>query len=102
MFTWNILSFLEDLSVKLDPLYHHELNKLKSLKSNAKNEPIDHLNPWDVLYYQKKLLKTEYNVDDELVRQYFPLQTVVKGVLEVYQEILRYVRVRSTRSRANV
>ena len=93
MFTWNILSFLEDLSVKLDPLYHHELNKLKSLKSNAKNEPIDHLNPWDVLYYQKKLLKTEYNVDDELV---------VKGVLELYQEIVSYLRVRPTRARANV
>jgi Zn-dependent oligopeptidase len=80
--------FLDDLSIKLDPLYQQELNKLKSLKAKAKNESVEHLNPWDVLYYQKKLLKTEYNVDDELVRQYFPLQTVVKGVLDVYQEIL--------------
>lgn len=39
-------------------------------------------------YYHQVLLKDEYGVDNELVRQYFPLDHVVEVTLQVYQELL--------------
>jgi hypothetical protein len=34
------------------------------------------------------LLERDYKIDRELVRQYFPCDVVVQGVLDLYQELL--------------
>ena len=46
------------------------------------------LEEWDYGYYAYKLRKQRYDFDPEEVRQYFPVDTVVKGTLDVYQELL--------------
>jgi Zn-dependent oligopeptidase len=33
-------------------------------------------------------LEREYKIDRELIRQYFPCDVVVQGVLDLYQELL--------------
>lgn len=38
------------------------------------------LQPWDWAYYSEKLKDVKYNVNDELVRPYFELENVKKGV----------------------
>jgi thimet oligopeptidase len=46
------------------------------------------LEEWDFGYYANKLRKQRYEFDTEEVRQYFPVDTVIKGTLDVYQELL--------------
>ncbi|HAM35784.1 MAG TPA: hypothetical protein DEB40_06400 [Elusimicrobia bacterium] len=43
---------------------------------------------WDRGYYAGKLQKRLYDLDNEEVRQYFPVDQVVAGTMEVYQNLL--------------
>ncbi|MFA6093311.1 MAG: M3 family metallopeptidase [Elusimicrobiota bacterium] len=78
------------------------LNRLKTLVMGpAKDEQKDLLerarkdNPsaqdvpaWDRNYYAEKMKQERYSYDEEEVRQYFPVQRVIAGTLDVYQELL--------------
>ena len=46
------------------------------------------LEAWDTGFYANMILKREYGVDKEAVRQYFPLDHVVATTLDIYQELL--------------
>ena len=43
---------------------------------------------WDQTYYENQLRKTKYAVDQNEIKQYFPVQHVVDSVLSIYQELL--------------
>jgi peptidyl-dipeptidase Dcp len=45
------------------------------------------LEPWDWWYYAEKLRKEKYDLDDELLRPYFKLDNVVKGVFDVTNKL---------------
>ncbi len=46
------------------------------------------LESWDPYHYQEKLRKTKYSLDDEKVKEYFPVDRVVEGTMRVYERIL--------------
>ena len=39
-------------------------------------------------YYNNLIAKNDYNVDSAKLKEYFPLETVVKGMLKIYQTLL--------------
>ena len=43
---------------------------------------------WDLGYYKRMVEEIKYSVDQEVLQQYFPLETVIKGSLQIYQELL--------------
>lgn len=45
------------------------------------------LQPWDWSYYSEKLKDAKYSVSDELVRPYFELENVKKGVFELATDL---------------
>lgn len=45
------------------------------------------LYPWDYSYYEKLLKEQKYAVDGELVREYFPLDAVTKGLFDITQSL---------------
>lgn len=90
----NVNAFLTGLQAKLALRKKADLRKLldykKTIEPGAKK-----LEMWDLAYMAYQLKKRDYSLDDELVREYFPADYVVKGMFEVYSEILgvRYEQV---------
>jgi len=77
---------------KLLPLGQKELEKLLYLKEQEKksrNENFDgKINEWDFSYYINMLKENEYGVDDETVRQYFPMETTLIKMFNIFETIL--------------
>jgi thimet oligopeptidase len=46
------------------------------------------IDEWDIRYYSYQLKKETYSVDDEKIREYFPAEVVMKGIFEVYSQLL--------------
>ncbi|TPX58646.1 hypothetical protein SpCBS45565_g07930 [Spizellomyces sp. 'palustris'] len=84
--------FLKKLRERLTPFGQKELQRLLELKKKEKasrNEPFDNkINSWDFQYYNRLLLESEYSVNDEEIKQYFSLETVTQGMLDLYQTVL--------------
>ena len=43
---------------------------------------------WDYRYYDRKFVETTLDLDDMLVKEYFPVSVVVPAILEIYQNLL--------------
>lgn len=46
------------------------------------------INRWDLKYYMHKRVETEFSVNEEAIREYFPLDYVTESMLELYQTLL--------------
>ena len=42
----------------------------------------------DFWYYQRRLLERELELDDQKVKEHFPVSKVVPAILEIYQKLL--------------
>jgi thimet oligopeptidase len=61
---------------------------LTALKASDTQNPAAVLNPWDFAYYDNMLHKTQYAVDQNQIRQYFPVQHTIDAVLDIYHRLL--------------
>jgi len=84
--------FLSDLSAKLQVLWKKEKAKMLKLKAAEAEEfgfEFDgKIAKEDFWYYGNQIAKKDYSVDHEKLKEYFPLETVTKGMLEIYQRLL--------------
>ena len=87
-----VANFLSELKEKLIPLATKELEvyrKLKQEESSRLNiEYDDVIRSFDTMYLNRVNLEKNYQIDEEEIKQYFPLEVVTKGMLEVYEQIL--------------
>jgi len=53
------------------------------------------MNNWDTSFYGNIYKKDKYNVDEEIIKEYFPAEKVKQSTMEIYQELLSldFVRV---------
>ncbi|GMI11369.1 hypothetical protein TrLO_g7785 [Triparma laevis f. longispina] len=65
--------------------------KVEFLKSKGVENPDPEIKAYDTSFYHSLLLKKDYGVDNERIRQYFPLDHVVEVTMEIYQELLGLV-----------
>lgn len=79
-----VTDFLENLLVKVLPAAKRELEELRRFAS-AKG--CDDLRPWDVRYYSEQLKKERYDFDQESLRVYFALDSVLSGLFEVARRL---------------
>lgn len=84
--------FLRELAEKLTPLQTTEMAVLLELKRAEKAESGAEfdgtIHAWDMSYYQNMVEKKHYSVDQEALKQYFPMDRVTSGLLSIYQELL--------------
>ncbi len=89
-------SFLAQIDVAILGKARQERDEDAAL---AKADGHDTFDQWDQTYYENQLRRTKYAVDENEIKQYFPVQHVVDSVLSIYQELLG---VRFARSNAPV
>ncbi|MBC2605802.1 M3 family metallopeptidase [Pelagicoccus albus] len=83
----NALSFTEDLFAKTKPAFDREYDELEEFVSQQTGQPKDRLDPWDVAYWSEKLRIAKYDFDDEALRPYFPIDSVLNGMFRIAERI---------------
>ncbi len=75
-----VSDFLSQLSAAARPSAERELLELKAF---ASQDGISELQAWDMPYYSEKLRQRLYDISQEDVRPWFPLDKVLRGLFEV-------------------
>jgi len=83
----NVLEFLNDLQAKLKVLAESELKELEALKKELEPEEDGTVFDQDWAYFKRISEERKHNLDQDLVKQYFPTLYVVHEMLEFYQEV---------------
>ena len=95
-----VMRFYDDLVPKLRRKALLDFEELQQAKREHTGDPAAVLKSWDVSFYTSYLRRERYEVDDEEVRQYFPLEAVTNGLFSITQKIygLRYVEIDPARA----
>ena len=75
----NVYKLLNQLLEAYKPVAINEFNAVQGFARGMEQKNID-IMPWDWNYYSEKLKDIEFNVNDEMTRPYFQLDSVKKGV----------------------
>ncbi|KAF7291588.1 Metallopeptidase MepB [Mycena chlorophos] len=88
----NVVAFLDDLENKLRPVGIKDRETLLAMKEKehaARGLPFDgEFYIWDYRYYDEKYIKSTLDLDDMLVKEYFPVSAVVPAIMDIYQNML--------------
>lgn len=83
---WNFIDGLVAQS-KEKAIEDIEVLKAQRAKAFGLDENLA-LNAWDLGFYKNEILKTQYKVDNEKIREYLPMEACLSGMFEIYQELL--------------
>jgi len=79
----NVVNFLAELKEPLKTRIRTELAGLLEIKRTIEPGATD-IRSWDILYLQELQRRQQYALDDEIIRQYFPLDVVTAGMFDQY------------------
>ena len=80
----NVMTFLKDLQKKLTPLGKAETKKMVAYKNEKTGKKSRELFPWESAYWGYKYSKEYLNLDSEKIKEYFPSQVVIDGMLDLF------------------
>jgi len=75
--------FLDDVQGRVEALERKELGELRAEKAALTGDKDAVLQRWDVSFYQQRLKKTRYSVDQRVVRAQFPTDPTIAWMMEV-------------------
>ena len=81
------LAFVEDLFEKTRTAFVRENEALEAYKAESTGGSLQPLKPWDLLYWSERLRRTTYDFDEELLRPYFPLPTIMTGLFALSERL---------------
>ena len=86
-------SFLADLRAKLVTRGREEIEMLKQLKKGDLGiGTYDvHYYLWDHRFYHQMMLEQQFSVDHQKIAEYFPLDTVIRAMLGVFESLFGLV-----------
>ncbi|KAJ6323994.1 hypothetical protein OIU76_011321 [Salix suchowensis] len=80
-----VFEFLEDISASLTDLATRELALLRDLKKKEEGELPFGIE--DLLYYVKRVEEAQFDLDFGALKQYFPVDVVLSGILKITQDL---------------
>ena len=82
--TEQVLSFLHDLAERSKPFAKQDLTELQAF---AAEHQVTDLNSWDIGYFSEKLRKQRYDISEEELRAYFPIDKVLSGLFAIVEQL---------------
>ena len=82
-----VLNFLEDLAAKAKPFAEKEVSTLKAFAAERGHAQLE---PWDYGYFSERLKETEFDIDQEALRPWFPLPKVLDGLFSITGELFDF------------
>ncbi|KAI1817930.1 peptidase family M3 [Poronia punctata] len=96
--TETVNTFLADLRSKLTAGGAKEKNHLLELKKKDEEarglQPDQNFYLWDNRFYDRMMVEEEYSIDEGKIAEYFPLQSTVQGMLEIFEKLFGLVFVK--------
>jgi peptidyl-dipeptidase Dcp len=80
-----VIEFSTNLLAKAKPAANREFSELETYAE--KLDGIDQLQKWDGAYYNEKLKKEIFDLDQETLKSYFKLENVIEGVFTIAQKL---------------
>ena len=75
----NVYKLLNDLIDAYKPTAQNEVEEIEAMAKKIEGNDFK-LEPWDFSFYSHKLQMEKYNLDAEMLRPYFEISNVIKGV----------------------
>ncbi len=79
--------FERELAERTRPYWRSDAD---ALEAHARELGIDQIQPWDVSFVSERLRKARFDLDDEDLRPYFPLDAVMEGLFEIVERVFGF------------
>ncbi len=77
------LGFVEDLHDRIAAAFQRECRELQHYRAEKAGGAPGLLEPWEAAYWAERRRKEHYDLDDEQLRPYFPVDRVMAGLFEL-------------------
>ncbi|QBZ98297.1 M3 family metallopeptidase [Flavobacterium sangjuense] len=84
----NVWDFLNDLISRSKEKAKNDVALLDAEKKVETANQEAKLEPWDVSFYKNQIIKKQYQINNEELREYFPMEGCLKGMMDIYQKLL--------------
>jgi oligopeptidase A len=80
-------AFIDDLKERTRDAFDRENQELLAYRNEIEGDSAPPLEPWDLAYYAEKQRQAKYDFNEEELRPYFPLDTVLRGLFATAQAL---------------
>jgi oligopeptidase A len=80
-----VLGFLNDLAERTKQFAEKEFEELKQFAKETAN--VTKLDAWDVAYYAEKLRLKKFDISQEILRPFFPVNQVIEGLFAITNKL---------------
>jgi oligopeptidase A len=80
-----VLAFLKDLANRAKPQAEQEMAELKKFARDQLD--LEDLQPWDLAYSSEKLRQHAYQLSQEDLKPYFPVDNVIRGLFDLVHRL---------------
>ena len=81
------LGFVEDLHDRIEDQFNQDYRELCDYKAAKTGGEPEILQPWETSYWAEKRRQEEFDLDDEVLRPYFPVDRVMAGLFELCSKL---------------
>lgn len=81
------LAFLRELEDRSREAFEKERQELQAFRQQLEGADAPAIAPWDVAYYTEKLRKEKFDFDEEALRPYFPMHSVLDGMFGLVERL---------------
>ncbi|MEY3213743.1 MAG: hypothetical protein RIT28_4224 [Pseudomonadota bacterium] len=81
------LGFVNGLHERVKGAFLADVAELAAFKAELLGQPGVALEPWDVTFYSERLRQARYELDEEALRPYFPLDGVLNGLFALVERL---------------